>query len=358
MRQLVDKYQPYFPAAFFIGGFVFDLLTTARIDETFQLLQQFLYLLVIGFFLVFEKSPRLELFFATGFRAKIWHYKTEAVHFLLGALLSVYMIFYFKSASPWNSFLFVGSLAALLVLNEFERIKGLGDIIRFSLFSLCSVSYFVYLVPILWHQIGFFTFLFSLIIAAIFMVFFFYLLSKYEHLPQSYLLKNIVTPAMLVPVIFFFLYAFHVLPPVPLSLEKIGVYHDIKKSGKEYELSYDRPSWKFWENGAQSFIAMAGDKVFCFASIFAPDFFADRVTMEWWQKRGDGWTKTDSIPMQVVGGREKGFRGYTVKTNYEGGEWQVRVVTSDHREIGRIYFSIDKTGQMAPVERAFTVDRF
>jgi hypothetical protein len=98
-RQYVEKYKPYFPASFFIGGFVFDLLTVSRIDEGLQLLQQFVYLVIIGFLLVAEKSPKVENFFSTGFRLKIWEYRYEIIHLLLGSLLSVYMIFYFKSAS-------------------------------------------------------------------------------------------------------------------------------------------------------------------------------------------------------------------------------------------------------------------
>jgi hypothetical protein len=342
MRQWLERNRPYFPAAFFVGGFVFDLVTLSRIDENFQLIQQFIYLLIIGFFLVYEKSPRVEGFFSTGRRSTIWSYRAEAVHFILGALLSVYMIFYFKSASVWNSFVFIGGLAALLVLNEFERIKGLGDVIRFALFSLCSVSYFVYLVPILWQHVGFFTFLFSIIASGIFITFFLHRISKYEHLDNRYLFTKILLPSVSVHVIFLVLYIFRLLPPVPLSIEKIGIYHDIKKSNGEYQLFYDRPAWKVWQKGAQSFAAVPGDKIYCFASVFAPHFFKDQIAMEWWWYGKNGWMKTDSIPMQISGGRDQGFRGYTVKSNYDPGEWQIRVMTSDQRELGRIYFDVQK----------------
>lgn len=358
MRQWLEKYKPYFPAIFFVLGFLFDLFTLARIDETFQLVQQFVYLLVIGILLVYEKSPGVERFFSTGRRVNIWNYRVEVIHFLLGALLSVYMIFYFKSSSIWNSFIFIGVMAALLVLNEVERVKGLGDVIRFSLFSLCSASYFICLVPILWQHVGFFTFLFSLTMSGIFIVFFLHRISKFDHLSNNYLFTRIMAPSVAVHVLFFVLYIFRLLPPVPLSIEKIGIYHDIQKTGGEYQLHYDRPYWKIWESGAQTFTAHAGDKVYCFASIFAPNFFKDQVRMEWWLKGKNGWTKTDSIPMQISGGRDKGFRGYTVKVNYDPGEWQIRVVTSDAREIGRIYVTIEKTHQLSPADREFHLDTY
>lgn len=342
MRQFVERNKPYFPAAFFIGGFLFDLLTLARIDEGLQLIQQFIYLIIIGWLLIAEKSPNVEKFFLTGFRNKIWTYRYEIIHFLLGSLLSVYTIFYFKSASMFSSFVFIGVLSAILVLNELEKIKGLGSTVRFTLFAMCSCSYFIYLVPILWQHIGLFTFIFSIIVSGIFFTCIFYFLSKYEHLSKNNLLAEVVLPGIGVHILFFFLYVIGYLPPVPLSIEKIGVYHDLKKIEGSYHLYYERPWWKFWQKGAQSFVAGPNDKIHAFASVFAPNFFKEQVAMEWWLYGRGGWTRTDSIPIQIAGGRDIGYRGYTVKSNFDEGDWQVRVVTSDGREIGRIYFNVAK----------------
>jgi hypothetical protein len=342
MRQHIEKFKPYFPASFFIGGFVFDLLTVSRIDESLQLIQQFVYLVIIGWLLVAEKSPRVESFFASGFRLKIWEFRYEIIHFLLGSLLSVYMIFYFKSASLASAFIFIIIMSALLVLNEFTVFKELGGFIRFGLFALCSCSYFIYLVPIIWQQIGFFTFMFSLILSGIVFTSIFYFLAKYEHLTTRQLMIEAMLPGIGVHLLFFLLYIFKFLPPVPLSIEKIGVFHKLEKVNGEYVLYYDRPWWKFWQSGAQDFVAGPEDKIHVFASVFAPNFFREKVSMDWYQKELTGWHKMDSIAMQIAGGREKGFRGYSVKSNFTPGEWQVRVVTSDEREIGRIYIHVEK----------------
>jgi len=342
MRQFIATYKPYFPASFFVGGFLFDLITLMRIDENFQLVQQFIYLMIIGSLLLAEKSLAVERIFQHRFLVKIWEYRYEVIHFLLGSLLSIYTIFYFKSASIWSSFIFIGLLSLLLVLNEFERIKGLGAALRFSLFALCSCSYFVYLVPIMWQHIGLFTFLFSLIVSGIFYVCFFYLLSKYEHLSSSRLFWEALVPGIAVHMVFLLLYLTKFLPAIPLSVEKIGVYHDLKKINGQYLLYYDRPWWRMWERGAQTFVAGPNDKIYVFTSVFAPNFFRDQVSMQWWLKQKNGWQKTDSIPISIAGGRDQGFRGYTVKSQIFEGQWQVRVVTSDEREAGRIYFTVEK----------------
>jgi len=66
-----------------------------------------------------------------------------------------------------------------------------------------------------------------------------------------------------------------------------------------------------------------------------------------------GWVLQDTIPINILGGRERGFRGYGVKANYQPGRWKVQVETTDGREIGRIYFRLEA----APaVPRSFVVN--
>jgi hypothetical protein len=75
--------------------------------------------------------------------------------------------------------------------------------------------------------------------------------------------------------------------------------------------------------------------------VFSPARFADQVQIRWyWKDPARGWTLHDSIPIRILGGREQGFRGYGVKSNYQPGEWKVQVETTDGREIGRVYFDL------------------
>ena len=54
-----------------------------------------------------------------------------------------------------------------------------------------------------------------------------------------------------------------------------------------------------------------------------------------------GWALQDTIPIGILGGREQGFRGYGTKTRFQPGSWKVQIETTDAREIGRIYFSVE-----------------
>ena len=97
--------------ASFVGGFLFDIVTLGRVDSWLGIGQQIIYLAAITTVLLqmfFEegKPPRrLEAMPAV----KRWYYqyRTAVVHFLLGSLLSLYTLFYFKSSSLLVSFGFL-----------------------------------------------------------------------------------------------------------------------------------------------------------------------------------------------------------------------------------------------------------
>jgi hypothetical protein len=143
-----------------------------------------------------------------------------------------------------------------------------------------------------------------------------------------------------------------VIPPVPLSIPFIGVYHAVEKAQDHYRLSHERPAWRFWHNGDQAFRAQPGDRVFVFFRIFSPTRFSDEVRVNWYWK-GRGWVLQDSIPIKIVGGRAEGFRGYGFKSNYKPGAWKVQVETNDGREIGRVYFDLEA---VPASPRSFEID--
>jgi hypothetical protein len=88
--------------------------------------------------------------------------------------------------------------------------------------------------------------------------------------------------------------------------------------------------------------------VYVFFRIVSPARFADQVQLRWYWRAGGGiggWALQDAIPINIVGGREQGFRGYGFKSNYQPGQWKAQVETTDGREIGRIYFDLEGAAQ-------------
>jgi hypothetical protein len=275
------------------------------------------------------------------------------VHFLLGALLNLYAIFYFKSSSLLVSFGFLGVLLAVLLANEIKRIKSFGLPVKFGMLGLCFLSFFACVVPILVGSIGLGVFLLAMAAGCMPLVAASWLVLRKTPEKSMLARRQILVPLGCVVIGFLTFYLFRLIPPVPLSIPFMGVYHNVEKTGAGYRLSHERPAWRFWHNGDQNFVAQPGDKVYVFFRIFSPARFADQVQMRWyWKGPARGWTLHDEIPIRIVGGREQGFRGYGLKSNYQPGEWKVQVQTADGREIGRVYFDL----ALAPeTPRNFTI---
>ncbi len=339
MKDFYKKYHEYWPALFFVVGFAFDLITTDRIDQSFSLIQQFVYLILLMFLFFYEVIPVSIFKREKGFLTRIWQYHVELLHFLFGSLLSLYTIFYFKSASFVTSFLFLLFLTSLLVINELPRFQKQGVSVRAALLALCLSSYFIYLVPVMTGQIGVFSFIIAMVLSVALFLWICVRLIK-RGVDRKWLQKRILAPALIVQFVFVGLYFFKVLPPVPISLKYMGIYHHIEKHEGQFLLNYERHWLRFWQSGAQTFTKREGDKVYCFVSVFSPTQFKENLRLQWYQRSQKGWLKVDSVSLPIVGGRDQGYRGFVYKANFDLGQWQVRVTTSDGREVGRISFNV------------------
>jgi len=333
-------------AAFFAAGFVFDMLTVGRIDSWATIGQQVVYLAVImaALLQMFHEQGRPAPELAGMARLKRWtyEYRGAAVHFLLGALLNLYAIFFFKSSSLAVSFAFLAFLVALLLANESRRFKALGLPVKFALLALCFLSFFAYLLPVLAGSIGLAMFLASMLAGSLPLAAAGWWIRRSAPARFALARRQILLPLGCVLVGFLGSYLFRLIPPVPLSIPFIGVYHSVERTAEGYRLAHEREWWRFWHNGDQAFRAQPGDRVVVFFRIFSPSRFADQVQVRWfWRPEGRGWVLQDTIPINIVGGREEGFRGYGVKSNYQPGSWKVQVETKDGREIGRIYFDLE-----------------
>ena len=245
-------------------------------------------------------------------------------------------------------------LVLLLIANESRRFKSMGLAFKFGLLSLCGLAFFAYVTPIVAGSIGPTVFLVSMAIGCLPLAVAGWWVRLSEPELVSRARRQILVPLGCVLVGFLVFYQLRLIPPAPLSIRFIGVYHAVERVDETYRLSHERPFWRFWQNGDQEFIAQPGDRVYVFFRIFSPTRFSDQVLMRWFWKDGErGWTRQDSIPINIVGGREQGFRGYGFKSNYQPGQWKVQVETTDAREIGRVYFDLE-LGSEAP--RSFQVE--
>jgi len=354
-------------AVFFAAGFLFDILTLSRIDDVATLVQQGLYLVVLGALMIMDERYRAGLAAPPRWLAKAWRFSQDAIHFLFGSLLSSFTLFYLKSSSGFASVFFMSILGGLLVANELPRVRELGPMVRFALLSLCLTSYGALLLPVLLGFIREWMFVTAVVVACVVIGWCARALSCWTGDAAS-VRRRVAAPALGMQAILVVAYFSGAIPPVPLSVQFIGIYHEVippaaqaatqdgkSPAGRTYELRHQRPSWKVWQHGDQEFAARPGDVVYCFARIFAPRGFRDAIYVRWlWQGADGGWLDQGRAQLDILGGRGDGFRAFATKKNYQPGRWRVEIETGDGRDIGIIGF--DLVDDLSSGARSFAVD--
>jgi hypothetical protein len=318
-------------------------VAVGRIDSWHVIAQQTLYLAIVTAVLT-------EMFFvphapaADGLQpAKRYYYRyrNAILGFCLGTLLNVYTLFFFKSSSLLVSFSFMLVIVALLLANELGPFQRLGLPFKFALLSLCLLSFCAVVVPMIFGELGTAVFIASMALGCVPVLALALWIRRRSPERLALARNQMLVPFGLMLIVFLGAYLLRVIPPVPLSIPFIGVYHAVERTPEAYRLAHERPVWAFWRHGDQHFRAQPGDRVYVFFRVFSPGSFADEVSMRWFRREPRGWALQDSIPIKILGGRAEGFRGYGFKSKYQPGAWKVQIETTDGREIGRVYFDLE-----------------
>ena len=314
-----------------------------RIDETPMLVQQAAYLLVTGLLLGTMLRFELRQLEPPRWLRRPWRYVEHAMHFMLGTLLNAFILFYVKSGSGLTAALFLGLISFLLLTNEHPRFHRLGPVVLFGLYSFALTSYLAYLVPVLLGFLRPWMFFLASALSLLPILLLARLMARWGE-DSRLAFRRAVGPAILVQTLLLLLFLAHLVPPVPLSVRSLGVWHAVEREGSEFKLSrLPRSRWRdLSRRDEQVFLARPGDRVFVFTRVFAPHNFRDQVRVRWarWEPSRGAWAQSDAIPLRIVGGREEGFGGYAYKQNWSPGEWRVAIETEDGREIGRTRFEI------------------
>jgi hypothetical protein len=248
--------------------------------------------------------------------------------------------------------IFLGVLVGLLVGNEWMRDRLYSLSLLIGLYTLVTFSFLTFFLPVLTGKMNTVMFVLGAALSALVTLRVVELV--YQGVPDRSK-KDVALaglPAIGLIGILVCLYFLNWIPPVPLSLKFAGVYHQVQKKGGVYYLSYEQGAWpRFLKPSADPF--RGEGPVYCFTAVFAPVDLKTTVYHRW-QYRPDAarasgdFMQTDRIAIAISGGREEGYRGYTVKQRAMPGQWRVDVETEDGRVIGRVNFGVKKSEDSSP----------
>ena len=350
--------KPFMPAVFFLSGVTYDILTLTRIDRLQDNLLLLLYLLLLGVLIVLtgrlgieptpnrEQVATLSPFVRWVLRAR--PYYPMAMQFLLGGLFSAYAIFYSRSATLTSTAIFFTLLVVLLVGNEFlhDRLSGLRLLV--SLYALVCFAFFTFFLPVMTGLMNAAIFLAGAGLSAA--VTFRVVQLIYRNNPERSKREavGVAVPAFALIGLLIGFYFLNWIPPVPLSMKFGGIYHEVRKTGDRFELSFEKQWYQVWKRSDSIF--PANEPLYCFTAVFAPVDLSTTIYHHWYYRPNSDklFTHADRIPIKINGGREGGYRAYTFKQRLDPGDWRVDVETEDGRIIGRVSVRVEERGDVQP----------
>ncbi|TKS59274.1 MAG: hypothetical protein EWM72_02286 [Nitrospira sp.] len=353
--------KPFMPAVFFLSGVTYDTLTLTRIDRLQDNLLLLIYLLLLGVLIVLTgrlgiepAQDREQLAALAPFARwvlRVRPYYPMAVQFLLGSLFSAYAIFYSRSATLTSTAIFFALLVALLIVNEFLRDRLSSLLLLVSLYALVCFAFFTFFLPVMTGYMNSAIFLVGAGLSA--GVTFRVVQLIYRNNPDRSKREavGVTAPAFVLIGLLVGFYFLNWIPPVPLSLKFGGIYHEVKKAGDRFELSFEKEWYQVWKRSDNTF--PADEPIYCFTAVFAPVDLNTTVYHHWYFRANDDkpFTHADKIPIKISGGREGGYRAYTFKQRLNPGDWRVDVETEDGRIVGRVSVLVEERSDPSPILR-------
>ncbi|MDR9407730.1 MAG: DUF2914 domain-containing protein [Balneolaceae bacterium] len=352
-RAFVRRHQKYLPVLFFIGGFIWDSLTLGRIDRLYDrtILSTYMILLSVALYMfnVADDGKWKDTFFE-----KYEEYLPLAIQFFLGALCSAFVIYFSRSISFSKTLSFFVILVILLFANEFLKQKISNKYLQFSAYFFVNFTFCTFFIPVLIAQMSTTIFIISGLISlgtTMALIIYIYAVSPTTRaeIHEGKTLGLVVGVYLMINTFYYF----NLIPPVPLALESGMVAHDVEKTNGNYVVTYQKDVWyKFWRENRLTYIQQPGTNVYLFTSIFAPTDLQKEVSHRWkWKNPETGeWQIADNIGYEITGGRDKGYRGFTYKSNIKEGIWEVDVITEEGLVLGIIDFEIEIDSTIQNVE--------
>ncbi len=326
-----------------VGGFVLDWLMLQRIDTPFENTLIVIRLIVVGASIIFLNRQSLRVI-DTDKEAKIHFWLINIIQFAFGGLLSTFLVFYFRSSSIFVSWPFL--LLLLLAFSVNERLKHHYERASFQIsFLFISIySFTIFFVPILVRDIGPLVFLLS---GALSLLIIFLYLKLLRYFTPVIFKESKKVLVLSIGTIFFLinaLYFLNLIPPIPLSIKDIGVYHSIMKNadGDFVVAEEESNAWKRFFSIYKDVHINPGEPISVYSAIFSPTKLDIGIVHEWqlYDEVSRRWISKSRIALSVVGGRGDGFRTFSTHTELIKGSWRVNVETERGQVLGRAHFDV------------------
>lgn len=338
--EFIKKYEGHISTGALVVGFIIDNLTLNRVDQVYDNAVLIFYILLAGLsILAFNFVEVRNL--SSNLALKIKLFAPIIIQYSFGGLFSAFFVFYSRSGSFGASWPFILLIITLLILNEFLKEKYARLVYQVGTYFFVVLSYMIFLVPVLLKEMGQLIFIYSGLLSLTFIYIFTILIHFLTQRKYFNFNKKMWATIFSIYFIMNIFYFTNILPPLPLSMKESGVYNLVEKENNDYLLYREPINWisRFFNNTIEINPASG---LYYFSSVFAPTKLNTDIVHEWqyYNENNKGWVQMTKVSFPISGGRNTGYRGYSLKQNLQEGTWRVLTKTSTGQIIGEEKFKV------------------
>lgn len=345
LKTFVERYQHQLSIGSFLIGFAIDTIILKRIDLLISnaLLLTYLSIVLIIMLILhgFAAHP------PRGVLARIAAWLPFVAQFAFGGMFSGFLIFYSQAGSVVASWPFLLVILLLILCNEFMRSYQSRLTYQSGLLFFCMFSFSIYALPIFMGSMGDVIFELSGLLALVAFAGIMGLLYFIDRRRFRASFGHIVITTIGIYGVITCLYFANILPPIPLALKEIGVYHELSRTGSGYTVQAEPESWYTRLTGVTLHV-VPNATLYAYSSVFAPTKLSTSIVHHWEYRADGAWETVSTIPFGILGGRDGGYRGYSELRALKEGTWRVSVETTRGQLIGREVFEVEFVASTTP----------
>jgi hypothetical protein len=326
-----------------IFGFILDNLSLGRVDALADKVILTIYISLAGLCILLISIYEANLL-EESVKGRMHFWLTFGMQFALGGLFSAFIVFYNRSSSLESSWPFLTLLIIYFLGNEILKKHYKGLSFRVSVYFFALLSYLIIIVPTLVNKIDRWVFIFSSVAAVLLFTLFIWIISIFSKKEIQSNRKKIFTYSIITLAVINIFYFTNLIPPLPIMMRDAGVYHNlVPNSDGSYTMNIEQTNGLYdFFSSKKIFHRYLNEPVYVMTAVYSPIDLNIGVIHNWqkYDPINKQWVTTSNIYVPIKGGRQGGYRLYSVKSNVTPGLWRVNVLTADTRIIGRVKFEI------------------
>jgi hypothetical protein len=346
---VIKKYERIFSALGLISGVLLTPFALTSVDQPIENIWIAVHLLIAIFGIIV-----LNYYDNRVARGKSAEKNKEVIHFWLtiliqfayGNLFTTYIVFYFRSAVLSFAWPFLLLILILLIGNEIWKKHYHILTLQLTTLFLAVYMFVIFGLPVLIKRIGDDVFIWSGIYSLLFICIFALVLWVFTKEKFAKSKKGLISSILGIYFIINIMYFFNIIPPIPLSLKKAGVYHNLSKNYDGNYVAYEEKiSWKDFFIEYPVFHRLNSEPIYVFGAVFSPAKLNTKIFHKWqyFDTVEKKWKDSTILEIYIVGGREEGYRIYSSKENIFPGLWRVDILNINKKIVGRLKFKVENT---------------